>query len=99
MLDDPFGVGAFPFLIGAVTIFIIAAIVVSVIIDTAKGNKNNQSPPEKAMVVTKRTAVHGGGESRAYNRYYVTFQLENGERLEFKVSGEEFGMLVEGDAR
>ena len=29
--------------------------------------------------------------------YYVTFQVESGDRMEFCVSGTEYGMLVEGD--
>ena len=29
--------------------------------------------------------------------YYVTFQVESGDRMEFSVSGTEYGMLVEGD--
>ena len=30
-------------------------------------------------------------------RYYVTFQVESGDRMEFSVSGREYGLLVEGD--
>ena len=29
--------------------------------------------------------------------YYVTFQVESGDRMEFSVSGAEYGMLIEGD--
>ena len=29
--------------------------------------------------------------------YYVTFELENGGRMELSVKGSEYGMLVEGD--
>ena len=29
--------------------------------------------------------------------YYVTFQTERGDRMEFQVSGTEYGMLAEGD--
>jgi hypothetical protein len=31
--------------------------------------------------------------------YYVTFQVESGDRMEMHVSGMEYGMLVEGDYR
>ena len=31
-------------------------------------------------------------------RYYVTFQVESGDRMEFEVSGTEYGMLAEGDS-
>lgn len=29
--------------------------------------------------------------------YYITFQVESGSRIEFRVRGNEFGMLAEGD--
>ena len=29
--------------------------------------------------------------------YYVTFQTERGDRMEFQVSGTEYGMFAEGD--
>ena len=29
--------------------------------------------------------------------YYVTFQVESGDRMELTVSGSDYGMLVEGD--
>ena len=29
--------------------------------------------------------------------YYVTFQVESGDRMELSVTGSEYGMLVEGD--
>jgi hypothetical protein len=37
------------------------------------------------------------GHEHATTNYYVTFQLENGERLEFLVKGTEYGMLSESD--
>lgn len=30
--------------------------------------------------------------------YYVTFEVESGDRLEFKVNGEQYGMCSEGDS-
>ena len=29
--------------------------------------------------------------------YYVTFQVESGDRMEFHVTGQQFGLLLEGD--
>ncbi|QHT61986.1 DUF2500 domain-containing protein [Paenibacillus lycopersici] len=29
--------------------------------------------------------------------HYITFEVESGDRMEFQVTGEESGMLVEGD--
>ena len=39
------------------------------------------------------------GHPQYYNftTYYVTFQVESGDRMEFTVEGSEYGMLIEGD--
>ena len=71
-------------------------------------DKNNKSPRLTvfATVVTKRTNVthhhHNVGDNSAMHHststtYYVTFQVESGDRMELHVSGHEFGLLVEGD--
>lgn len=62
--------------------------------------KNNNSPQltVNATIVTKRTSVYGGsGDSSASTSYYVTFQVESGDRMEFHVKGSDYGMLAEGD--
>ena len=75
-------------------------------------HKNNQSPrlTVEATVVAKRMNVehhhhHNAGDATGAHGhhtltntyYYVTFQVESGDRMEFHVSGSEYGMLVEGD--
>ena len=67
-------------------------------------NKNNHSPrlTVEAIVVTKRNQVshhhHDDGMHTTHSTtYYVTFRVESGDRMELRVSGQEFGMLVEGD--
>ncbi len=68
-------------------------------------HRNNNSPrlTVEATVVAKRIDVshhHHGGETHhmtTSTRYYVTFQVESGDRMEFSVSGREYGLLVEGD--
>lgn len=70
-------------------------------------NKNNHSPrlTVDATVVTKRSQVshhHHNASNNAMHTthsttYYVTFQVESGDRMELMVNGREFGMLVEGD--
>ena len=73
--------------------------------------RNNNSPREtvEARVVTKRMKVSGFGRTMAsrntvtgmgsstYTRYFVTFEMENGHRLELGVKDAEYGMLAEGD--
>lgn len=50
---------------------------------------------QEARVVDKRTQLAGG--RAADQRYFVTFELTTGKRLELDVSGRESGMLVVGD--
>lgn len=61
---------------------------------------NKEKPVETvpARVITKRTHTWGGaGDSSAHTSYYVTFELENGERIEMPVNGTFFGLHTEGD--
>lgn len=69
-------------------------------------NKNNNSPvlTVSATVVAKRTEVHRHNHHTnnhmhhtTSTTYYVTFQVESGDRIELKVTGSEYGMLVEKD--
>lgn len=89
---------------------IVFAVIIGMFILTAvKGigtwRKNNNSPrlTVSAVVVTKRTDVshhHNGphGEHMSSStRYYATFQVESGDRMEFSVRGAEYGLLAEGD--
>lgn len=89
-----------PLFIMIVFAIILVIIVGRIIKGLIKWNKNNQQPrlSTSAKVVTKRTSVHDGGESRSYNHYYVTFEFPSGDRTEFQLKGDEFGMLVEGDS-
>ena len=68
-------------------------------------SKNNNSPrlTVQAAVVAKRTKVshhrHGGVNEHHHTStsYYITFQVDSGDRMEFHVNGQEYGMLIEGD--
>lgn len=61
---------------------------------------NNASPLviARSTAVTKRSEVWGGtGDSGASTSYYVTFELEDGSRVELQVQSRVFGLIVEGD--
>ena len=75
-------------------------------------NKNNHSPRLSipAAVVAKRTDISHSDTANAgdlsgahgyrtstYTSYYVTFQVESGDRMEFEVDGSDYGLLVQGD--
>lgn len=83
-------------------------ILVSIFKGIGEWNRNNHAPrlTVPATVVSRRIRVthhHHGGTSvhhqhvHTVTTYYVTFQLENGERMEFQVSGEQYGLLTEHD--
>ena len=82
---------------------ILAMFVVTAVRGLVQWNRNNASPrlTVPARVVAKRTRVgRSGGHNTAhhtYTRYYVTFQVESGDRMELAVAGEEYGLLAEGD--
>lgn len=85
---------------------ILAMFVVTAVRGIGQWNKNNRSPrlTVDATVVAKRTDVsrhiHGdmqAGHMAASSRYYATFEVESGDRMELCMSGQEYGMLAEGD--
>ena len=75
--------------------------------------RNNRAPQVtvEARAVAKRMKVSGHGgtmmanrvsamntiHSSTYTHYFVTFELEDGKRLELGVKDPEYGMLSEGD--
>ncbi|WP_097157959.1 DUF2500 domain-containing protein [Bacillus oleivorans] len=81
-------------------IIIIGIIIFSAIKGISQWSHNNRQPVlhVKAFVVTKRTRVSGGAnETPSSTSYYVTFEVDSGDRMEFQVNGSEYGYLAEGD--
>lgn len=90
---------------------IVGTFIVLAVRGIGRWNRNNRSPRLRvsATVVTKRMdVVRRGGHAGAHagmhgahghtsTRYYATFEVESGDRMELCVDGEEYGMLVEGD--
>ena len=111
VMGPSFGIG-FGFQLFQIMFFIVFGLAVStVLISLLKGvkewNKNNHSPrlTVQATVVTKRTDItrrRSGGTNGHHHHhtstsYYVTFEVESGDRMELHMTGSEYGMLVEGD--
>ena len=95
-----------PIFIIVIFVAVVGMLVVTAVRGAAAWSKNNDSPrlTVSAQVVTKRTSVtshrhldDGIGHSTASTHYYATFQVESGDRMEFAVSGPEYGLLAEGD--
>ena len=85
-----------PFFIGAVFILVFGIIIWTIISNIKTNVKNNASPilTVPAQVVTKRTKVSG---EHSHTSYFATFQVESGDRMEFQVPGNEYGLLAEDD--
>ena len=63
-------------------------------------NKNNHSPrlTVAVTVVGRRNHRSGGGHNHsAHTSYYITFQVESGDRMELPVPAHEYGYIIEGD--
>lgn len=65
---------------------------------------NNRKPKlsVQSLIVGKRTEVSHRHDpdlsvNRTDSKYFITFEVESGDRLEFNVSGEEYGQCSEGD--
>lgn len=103
--DYGFGFGGFD-AFGAMFTIVFLLMVILIGMQLVKGigewNKNNQSPKltVPATVVAKRDYVtqhrHENHTGRTTS-YYVTFQVESGDRMELRLSGTEYGQLAEGD--
>ncbi|WP_431030224.1 DUF2500 domain-containing protein [Lysinibacillus sp. LZ02] len=77
-------------------IIVFGFILYTIFSNVKQGIKNSQAPllTVPAKVVSKRTQVQG---DHSYTTYYVTFEVQSGDRMELKVDGSEYGMLVEQD--
>ena len=97
----------FTIMFSIVFVIVIGMFIVTAIRGIGEWNKNNHSPRLTviATVVAKRTNVshhhHGGVNDHHHHHtsttYYMTFQVESGDRMELQMSGREYGMIVEGD--
>lgn len=102
-----FGFGMFQIMFFIVFGLAISTVFISLVKGVREWNKNNHSPrlTVPATVVTKRTDVtrrRSGGTNGHHHyhtstNYYVTFEVESGDRMELHLSGTEYGLLVEGD--
>ena len=90
--------GGFEILFTLMFLLVFGMILFTVIRGIGQWNKNNNSPrlTVPATVVSKRGDVSHHHHSSA-TTYYVTFQVESGDRMELRMSGREYGLLAEGD--
>lgn len=101
------GIGLFGVMFALIFVFVIGVFILVLVKVIGQWNKNNDSPrlTVPATVVAKRTNIsrhlHGGSRMHRHTStstsYYVTFQVESGDRIELRVTGSEYGVLIEGD--
>lgn len=89
-----------------VFLLILGIVLATIIKGIMQWGKNNASPrlTVSATIVSKRTDVtrrHSSTMDSHHThfstRYYVTFQVESGDRMELELEGNQYGLLVEGD--
>ena len=108
MFGFDMGFGLFGIMFSLAFFLIFGMILVTVIRGISEWNKNNHSPrlTVDATVVSKRANTshhhhhHGtghAGHTSTSTSYYVTFQVESGDRMELHLAGHEYGLIVEGD--
>ena len=91
--------------VGLAVALVIGLFIVTAVRGIRQWHRNINSPrlTVDAAVAAKRTEVshhhhHGAGNTHHTSTwYYVTFQVESGDRIELPVSGREYGLLAEGD--
>lgn len=99
--------GGFQIFFFLVFFLVIGIFIFTIVQDITRWSKNNRSPRliVTAQVVAKRedisyhrrNAGNGMVHHSSSTTYYVTFQVESGDRIELCVADTEYGMLVEGD--
>ncbi|MGF7047410.1 hypothetical protein J2T13_001915 [Paenibacillus sp. DS2015] len=95
--------------VGTVIPIFLVVIIGILLLSMGKGvrqwTRNNKQPilTVSSQIVSKRNEVRQhqqqNDQMSSYTRtsYYITFEVESGDRIEFSVDGEEYGMCAEGD--
>ena len=108
--NDPMGDAMFtivPIIILIVFVSIFGLIIFSIVKGFSTWNKNNAQPKLTvlAKLVSKRadmsTHMHNDTDNFSHSNtsttYFVTFEVESGDRMEFNVNDNEYGLLIEND--
>lgn len=104
MTGFPFGTdilfSIFPILFIIVFVIVLGVMIAAIARTVGRSVQNRNAPilTVDARIVSKRSQTGGGmNDMPAWTRYYATFEVASGDRMEFRMSGEENGMLAEGD--
>lgn len=96
-----------PVIIFIIFLVVLGGIIFNIVKGIATWKHNNAQPKLTVMakVVSKRENISshmhndddGFSHRNTSTTYYATFEKESGERMEFQVNGNEYGLLVEQD--
>jgi len=100
--------GIIPVIFALIFMLVFGVIIASGVRGFIQWGKNNRSPvlTVEARVVSKRmnvshhhnnTVGNGLMHTTTSTAYYATFEFESRDRLEFVISGSDYGLLAEGD--
>ena len=77
-----------------IAVFIIGTIIFVFANIIKEWNKNNHSPKLSVPAVAVSRRAQRSDDS---TWYYITFQVESGDRMEFMVNSSVYGTIIEGD--
>ena len=91
----------FPVMFTIVPLFVFGMFIFVFVKIFSQWNKNNKAPmlTVQAAVVDKYTHhSHSGGDNHhSSSSFYVVFEVQSGDRMEFHVSRQQYSQLIEGD--
>ena len=109
MMTNGFGMGGVVFTALFILVFlmILGTFLAMLLRGISQWSRDNRAPrlTVGALVTAKRTNVshhrHSGaggvGHTTRSTTYYATFEVESGDRMELQLSGQDYGLLAEGD--
>lgn len=109
MIGFDMGFDSFSVMFTLIFLIVILTFVVNIVSNLREWSNNNKQPilDVDCKVISKRVNVvsHAGHtDANGYHHhgssstsYYITFQFESGDRLEFEVNGKDYGVIVEND--
>lgn len=109
MMTNGFGMGGSVFMALFILVFlaILGTFLAMLLRGISQWSRDNRAPrlTVGALVTAKRTNVshhrHSGaggvGHTTRSTTYYATFEVESGDRMELQLSGQDYGLLAEGD--
>lgn len=109
MFGGGFMFSVIPVIVGVGFVVVIGFMITMAARGIAQWRRNNNSPVlcVFAVMVAKRanrsvSHHHDAGNAAmshtsSSTSYYATFEVESGDRMEFHVSGAQYGLLAEGD--